>query len=157
MWTEARILWAPSAWSWTYALKEPEIRKALGGNHDEFFLNWLDGKEHRLLPYANNRTGGLQTVTSFWPEFAAQQDKAQARSAILHHYAKEITFLRTLPDWLEDDRHIYAHAGIDGGIKFGARLNALLIDVSGIFTSASLPSVDQRCKCQLRGKLKALK
>jgi len=180
--------------------------QALGGNHDELFLNWLDGKKHRLLPYAKNRTGGLQTITSFWPGFAAQQDQAQARSAILHHYAKEITFLRTLPDWLEDDRHIYVHAGIDpkqpdwkstsardfrwlrgrfhradgtlntnnrtvifghdacsnlhgnpglhspwfgsqiigidGGIKFGGHLNALLIDESGIFTSASLPSID---------------
>ncbi|CAM4355269.1 metallophosphoesterase [Saccharibacillus endophyticus] len=24
--------------------------QVLGGNHDELFLNWLDGKEHRLLP-----------------------------------------------------------------------------------------------------------
>lgn len=83
---------------------------SIGGNHDDMFLSWLDGQDYILSPYTNPKNGGLQTVDSFCP---SEIDNGEAREYVKEHYVSEINFLRSLPNFFEDDRHIYVHAGID--------------------------------------------
>lgn len=181
--------------------------RAIGGNHDDMFLNWLDDNDYKLSPYTSPKNGGLQTIRSFCPSYQSEMDDAEAREYIKEHYPKEIGFLRSLPLFLEDDRHIYVHAGIDpeqrdwkqtsrknsrwirgrfyrfegrlavtktiifghevcarlhqdennftpwfgsqmigidGGIKFGYYLNALIIDEDGEYRTERLASCDSR-------------
>lgn len=85
----------------------------LGGNHDDMFLGWIDDMDYLLSPYTNPKNGGLQTIQSFCPWYHTELDDKAAREYIREHYQNEISFLRNLPDFFEDDRHIFVHAGID--------------------------------------------
>lgn len=178
--------------------------KVIGGNHDDMFLNWLDNQDYILSPYTTARNGGTQTIRSFCPWYIDEDDDEKARVFIKRNYAPEIHFLRNLKYFLEDEHHIYVHAGInpqirhwrqtstkdfrwirgvfhaydgilpiskkivfghevtarlhgekvfhpwfgkqmigiDGGIKFGYQLNALIISDGLDYTYASLKSVD---------------
>jgi serine/threonine protein phosphatase 1 len=81
---------------------------ALGGNHEDLFLDWLDDLEgsERFL---REIVGGLETIRSF----SAGADLAQARGVIADTRSQQIDFLRALPDWHEADGYIFVHAGID--------------------------------------------
>lgn len=178
--------------------------KVIGGNHDDMFLNWLDDRDYTLSPYTSSRSGGFQTIVSFCPWYKDEEDDEKARKFIKQKYAAEINFLRNLKYFIEDDHHIYVHAGIDpqvrhwrqtsvkdfrwirgkfhecdgifplykkivfghevtarlhqtkvfhpwfgkqligidGGIKFGYQLNALMISDKLEYTYASIESVD---------------
>lgn len=183
--------------------KNPSVH-VIGGNHDDMFLDWLDGQDYRLSPYTSPKNGGQQTIESFGTTVI---DDAEAREYIKKNYVSEITFLRSLPDFFEDDRHIYVHAGIDpkqndwkqtshkdfrwirgrfhgyqsklkitktvifghevcarlhkdemnfnpwfgdqmvgidGGIKFGKFMNALIIDENGDYHTESIASCDDK-------------
>jgi len=85
----------------------------IGGNHDSIFLNWVDDDDFRLMPYTHERVGGQETLKSFYPSFVPHENEKEARDYIQHHYQKEIAFLRQLPYYIEDEDHIYVHAGID--------------------------------------------
>lgn len=91
-------------------MKYPNVH-AIGGNHDDMFLSWLDGQDYLISPYTNPKNGGLQTIYSFCPPEINDGDAA--REYINEHYISEINFLRSLPNYFEDNRHIYVHAGID--------------------------------------------
>ncbi|OMF32618.1 hypothetical protein BK133_14005 [Paenibacillus sp. FSL H8-0548] len=86
---------------------------AIGGNHDDMFLNWLDDKDYILSPYTSARNGGMQTIRSFCPWYEDESDDVKARSFIKQKYATDIHFLRNLKYFIEDQHHIYVHAGID--------------------------------------------
>lgn len=183
--------------------KNPNVH-AIGGNHDDMFLGWLDGQDYLRSPYTNPKNGGLQTIESFC---SSVFDDAETREYIKENYVSEITFLRSLPNFFEDDRHIYVHAGIDpeqddwkqtshkdfrwirgrfhsyqsklnitktiifghevcahlhknemnfnpwfggqmigidGGIKFGKFLNALIIDENGEYHTESIASCEDK-------------
>ncbi len=91
--------------------------KAIGGNHDDMFLDWLDDRDYTLLPYSTTRNGGLQTIRSFCPWYVDETDDEKARKFIKQKYASEIYFLRNLKYFVEDDHHIYVHAGIDPELR----------------------------------------
>ncbi|RXZ81201.1 serine/threonine protein phosphatase [Paenibacillaceae bacterium] len=93
-------------------IQNPNVQ-ALGGNHDDMFLNWLDRNDYRLFPYTLPKNGGRQTIRSFCSWYQSKEDDEAAREQIIQDYEGEIQFLRGLPDYLEDERHIYVHAGID--------------------------------------------
>ncbi|MFC0215224.1 metallophosphoesterase family protein [Paenibacillus chartarius] len=86
---------------------------AIGGNHDDLFLRWLDEEEYPFLPYLSFKNGGIQTVQSFCPWYQLECDDHEVREYIKKQYPGEVSFLRSLPNFHEDDRHIYVHAGID--------------------------------------------
>lgn len=87
--------------------------QVIGGNHDDMFLAWLDGRDYRLSPYTNEKNGGGHTVKSFCPFFDPGVNDEKARNFIKLHYDREIAFLRELPYWIEDEKHILVHAGVD--------------------------------------------
>ncbi len=87
--------------------------EVIGGNHDNMFLSWLDNQDYRLNPYTNERNGGEATLKSFCPFYIKGENEEETRQFILSQYPKEIEFLRNLPFYIEDEQHIYVHAGID--------------------------------------------
>jgi len=93
-------------------LKQNNV-KCIGGNHDWMFLNWLDGNDYRLNPYANVKNGGAATIKSFYPDYVVGENDEEARLFINNNYPEEIQFLRDLPFYIEDKKHIFVHAGID--------------------------------------------
>jgi serine/threonine protein phosphatase 1 len=87
--------------------------RAIGGNHEDMFLNWLDDKDYLFSPYTTIRNGGFQTIRSFCPWYEVESDNAKARSYIKQKHGAEVQFLRNLKYFLEDEHHIYVHAGIN--------------------------------------------
>ncbi|KUP22054.1 metallophosphoesterase [Paenibacillus sp. DMB5] len=94
-------------------LVDSNAAKALGGNHDDMFLAWLDENDYRLMPYTSDRNGGKQTIRSFCPWYTDERDDEKARAFIKEHYMLQINFLRSLSDYYEDSHHIYVHAGVN--------------------------------------------
>lgn len=86
---------------------------ALGGNHDDMFLNWLDGNDYPISPYTTARNGGQHTIRSFCPWYTDERDDEKARAFIKERFEPQFSFLRCLPDYVEDDYHIYVHAGVN--------------------------------------------
>lgn len=88
---------------------------ALRGNHDQFFLDWLDDPVEGMRRVALN--GGLETIESFLGEVdrdAADPDVWRAwAEAIKRDYPDMVDFLRRLPYYREDSGYILVHAGID--------------------------------------------
>lgn len=99
------------------ALSRLEGVRVIGGNHDDMFLAWLDHQDYLLSPYTTTRNGGFQTIRSFCPWYNGEADDERARAYIKQKYAADITFLRNLKYFMEDEHHIYVHAGIDPQIK----------------------------------------
>lgn len=87
--------------------------QVIGGNHDDMFVRWLDGEEYPRLKYRSLKIGGLQTIRSFCPIYQSEMNDLENQNYIKQIYSSEIDFLRNLPNYYEDDRHIYVHAGID--------------------------------------------
>lgn len=87
--------------------------KVIGGNHDDMFLNWLDDLDYKPSPYTNEKNGGTETILSYCPFFKAGENDCEVRNWIKKTYKHEIEFLRNLPDYIEDDNHIFVHAGVD--------------------------------------------
>lgn len=87
--------------------------RGLGGNHDELFLHWIDEVEYPQLKYTSPQVGGLQTILSFCSSYQPNKNDQEVRQYIKKRYSHEISFLRSLSNYYEDDYHIYVHAGID--------------------------------------------
>jgi serine/threonine protein phosphatase 1 len=87
--------------------------KTISGNHDELFLRWLDKNEYKFMSYTSEKTGGTETILSFAPFFQKGINDDETRTYILKNYHQEVTFLRNLPYYIEDENHIYVHAGVD--------------------------------------------
>jgi len=94
-------------------LAQKENVKVIGGNHDDLFLHWLDGQDHKRMPYAGDKVAGDKTILSFAPFFKKGENEEEVRTWIQREYKQEIDFLRQLPYYMEDDHHIYVHAGIN--------------------------------------------
>ncbi|MDQ0089587.1 serine/threonine protein phosphatase 1 [Paenibacillus anaericanus] len=87
---------------------------ALRGNHDQMFIDAMESNENAI--WIEN--GGLSTLKSYvgtdwfkqgfnYPEYN------KAKTFIKLYYQHHIDFLKSLPLYSEDDRHIFVHAGID--------------------------------------------
>lgn len=98
-------------------LDESPFVHVLAGNHDDMFLNWLENKDYYLSPYTNEKNSGTNTILSFAPFFIPGINDEEVKQMIKETYSKEINFLKNLPYYFEDDRHIYVHAGIDPAQK----------------------------------------
>lgn len=88
---------------------------ALGGNHEDEFISWLEGEfnpEHRFL-----RIGGKKTVESYCKPHDVYGNGTKSRRAIHKFYSQHFSFIKNLPDYYEDEQHIFVHAGIDPEIK----------------------------------------
>lgn len=94
-------------------LSKYEGVKVIGGNHDDMFLNWVKNNDFLPSPYTNDMNSGTETILSFVPYFKSGINDAAVRQIINESYFKEIKFLKNLPYFIEDDHHIYVHAGID--------------------------------------------
>ncbi|MNN07784.1 Serine/threonine-protein phosphatase 1 [compost metagenome] len=87
---------------------------ALRGNHDQLFIDAMENNENAIWM----ENGGLSTIKSYvgkdwfktgfnYPEYN------KAKAFIKMYYQHHIDFLKSLPLYAEDDRHLFAHAGID--------------------------------------------
>lgn len=110
------------------AQRYPDRVVPLLGNHEMWFLNWLDGDDDDFLWLTGD--DGLVTVRSFlreettdriFDDLTAAGDDAEAvtvvntavRQAIREQHAEAITWLRRCPLVYETEDQIYVHAGID--------------------------------------------
>ncbi|EIT86048.1 metallophosphoesterase [Fictibacillus macauensis ZFHKF-1] len=92
-------------------LVETENAVALAGNHENLFLKWLWRMEDRKRYLQID--GGKKTVKSFCKPYGISSYKVQAKKCIFKNYRDEITFLKNLPLYYEDERHLFVHAGIN--------------------------------------------
>ena len=87
---------------------------ALRGNHDQMFIDAMESDENAI--WIEN--GGLPTIQSYvgvgwfkqgfnYPEYN------KAKAFIKVYYQHHIDFLKSLPVYAEDDKHIFVHAGMD--------------------------------------------
>lgn len=79
------------------------------GNHDQLFLQYLEG-EDRAASALFLRVGGVETLASYGLSATAQP------AEIAQHVPPEhIAFLQSLPYFWEDEHAIYVHAGLQPG------------------------------------------
>lgn len=95
----------------------------LRGNHDQLFVDFLDGQDSSKLGVRNNlnwfsaNLGGKATLASYglkksvFQKSATFSDRARAEVPLAHQQ-----FLRALPHWYRADDMIFVHAGIRPGI-----------------------------------------
>ena len=86
---------------------------ALGGNHEDILLGWLDGQERMAKIFANEHTGGGATLRSYCAGHGDWEQDDQARAILNEVFADHIAFLRALPDYHETEHHVFVHAGIN--------------------------------------------
>ncbi|AEI38968.1 metallophosphoesterase [Paenibacillus mucilaginosus] len=92
--------------------------EALRGNHDQRFVDLMLGRPEHADKFVKH--GGLQTLQSYGitelPEGPADPLLAEklgaAAEAVRSRFGDHLAFLDSLPHYAEDDRHIYAHAGL---------------------------------------------
>lgn len=108
---------------------------AIGGNHEDMFLQWLDhpedkwfqkwmedpsilnyeeeaGMSESIMYYSN---GGDCTIDSFYVESCAYRYLPSRHAAyIKSNFAEEVKFLRSLPHYFEwKDQYVCVHAGVN--------------------------------------------
>jgi len=97
----------------------------LRGNHDQMFLDFLDGgmvhspRVASGLGWLNSRLGGAATLASYditTPEPQAALAKARTLVPRAHR-----DWLAALPYWHEDGPRLFVHAGIRPGIALDAQ------------------------------------
>lgn len=86
--------------------------KAVIGNHEYSFMRWLQGDDSKF------RKSMIPTISSYmnYPTKRKKLSKFEldsARRYILKYYDYHLRFIKSLPYYLEDNDHIYIHAGFD--------------------------------------------
>lgn len=101
----------------------PDQVIALAGNHEVWFLDWLDADDGD--PTWLLADTGLVTVRSFLPAEVVEQAVAELaggtidavnatlKREIVARHGDLIAWLRQLPLYYETPTHIYVHAGVD--------------------------------------------
>lgn len=95
---------------------------ALLGNHDDLFLQWLEGKE--LIFYYGGRNGGMATINSCLQRLGMERvefsqlmrdirKEIQIRKIIQDRFRAQIFFLQSLPLFKKEGQFIFVHAGIN--------------------------------------------
>lgn len=93
-------------------LKEEYGAIVIGGNHEDLFLDWLDAPLQQMSFYY--MVGGEQTLTSFYNQELVQTlSPEKLAERMQQDFHKEIEFLRSLPDYVEQGEYLYVHAGVD--------------------------------------------
>ena len=99
----------------------PDRVIALRGNHEEWFLDFLDGKDDAWLGAdINLRTSRtflskeqFEKVIEFGLAGDAQKIYPFIRQCILDDHKELIDWIRSLPYYYETEKQIFVHAGID--------------------------------------------
>ena len=86
---------------------------ALGGNHEDIFLGWLDGEERMVRIFNNEHTGGQATLRSYCEEHGDWDMGDKSREILRERYGEHIAFLGGLADFHETEHHVFVHAGIN--------------------------------------------
>jgi serine/threonine protein phosphatase 1 len=110
--------------------------RALLGNHDDLFLQWLEEKEN-ILYYAG-RNGGLATINSCLDCLGMNRveisqllsdviKENQIRKIILDRFYSQVSFIKSLPYVEVDSNLIFVHAGVNPihGLKKTTKLEFL--------------------------------
>lgn len=87
----------------------------LKGNHEKDFSNWLDepfSRDHRYL-----KNGGWKTIESYCKPRGVYGKHPRTKATIRTFYPEDIEFIKNLPLFWEDDKHLYVHAGINLDLK----------------------------------------
>ncbi|MBL0388469.1 serine/threonine protein phosphatase [Tumebacillus sp. ITR2] len=85
---------------------------ALGGNHEELFLEWLAAGERSAF-YLREVVGGRETIDSYCKPYGVSGYEREARQLIQEKYAEQVEFMDKLLDFHEEEGYIFVHAGID--------------------------------------------
>lgn len=87
---------------------------AIGGNHEEMFLTFLDEPETEWEVFYGN--GGDKTIQSFYPESTSprfEKSPEQWAALIKQDFPEIVAFLRDLPFYIEMEDWLFVHAGIN--------------------------------------------
>ena len=84
----------------------------LRGNHEEYFLQFLNSPEEWFQSYVNN--GGKETMESLLHKGATEEySPTEIAMMIRSHYKELIDFLMERPLYYEWNNYIFVHAGVD--------------------------------------------
>lgn len=87
---------------------------AIGGNHEELFLSFLDFPETEADSFFHN--GGVKTIQSFYPDSERplfEKTAVEWAKAIKADFAELVAFIRELPFYIEMGDWLFVHAGIN--------------------------------------------
>lgn len=88
---------------------------ALRGNHDQFFLDWIDDPVEGMHRMTIN--GGLDTLVSFLGDIDINSKDGDTwkkwRDQFMESHEELVEFMRGLRFYAEDGKYIFVHAGID--------------------------------------------
>lgn len=84
----------------------------IGGNHEDMLLEWLNApRQHASFYY---KVGGKETLASFYNKKMTQNESpVKLAEQMQQDFHEEIEFLRSLPDYIEHNEHLYVHAGVN--------------------------------------------
>lgn len=89
--------------------------QVIGGNHDDMFTLWLDSP-NQIPEYEEQNIGGSKTIWSFCDN-KIYKDIDHLRLHLQEQFEPEISFLKSLPEYIEDEYFNFVHAGINPHIK----------------------------------------
>lgn len=91
----------------------PDNVSVLKGNHEEMLLAWLMKTPIEMLEYYYN-TSHEETFMSFMGQDRYKKSSRKQRPLdLLYNNKEELSFMESLPLYLEGENSIFVHAGID--------------------------------------------
>lgn len=115
-------------YEWLYKLTQENKAIVLRGNHDFFFMNFLEGDKN---PFDYVRNGLRETIADFWHRTApfeswcmldegcdVNQDNYTkwvdiCRKDINEEFPELLSWLKSLPNYIETKKYIFTHGSID--------------------------------------------
>ena len=86
---------------------------ALQGNHDYRFVRVMENRADESEIERFFRFGGIETLQSYCGlDTIAPERLDRYRSYVTREYASHLRFLKSLPYYYEDERHVFVHAGL---------------------------------------------
>jgi serine/threonine protein phosphatase 1 len=100
-----------------YRLHKEEKATILLGNHDYFMIEFLEGNEQRAL-FNILHNGFLETLTSFTQsKLIFKNNLIDYKEKIEQQYPYLLSWLKSLPLYLEIGNYIFVHGGINPNLK----------------------------------------
>ncbi len=106
-----------------YRLEKKGKGTFLVGNHDLFLLEFFEGDDDRVL--FNIDYNGFQTTLESFSGIRYEGPKSLPlmRKLILEAYPELPGWIESLPSFIERDRYIFVHGGIDGSNPYWRQQN----------------------------------
>lgn len=96
-------------------LVESGQAEAIGGNHEDLFLSFLESPTTEFPVFYGN--GGNQTIKSLYPEQTGTPEFYKTpdmwANCIKEDFAELVAFLETLPFYIEMEDWLFVHAGVN--------------------------------------------